>query len=612
MKTRYISLAVLLAVLIPSAKCWAQNDSSSYNESVIVVGDYRPIVENAIKLNVAPQITDTATTVQHNFKYSITPQRLTSIFSPARLGYVKITEPPTRIYNNYLRLGMGNYWSPLADLYYHSTRSKNLSYGVRAFHTSSWGSIGKADTVPSPSYYGKNHFSNTDISVYGKYILKGNHMLHGDVAYNNDYHMLYGFSDSVLFACRGVTHDSLSASQYAMGYNRVAVNLGSKSLHIDVNKFGYDVDYAFSNMWGRYGMREWTMQANGTVHYGFPMFRDYKAMAYLNMGWKGVGNHYVPLMADGSSVVDLPYAYLYATHDSARYTRHFLHANPYVDFLFGGFQFHAGARMAYGPNVMADSGAFRVYPDVMVSKSFMNDAMNISLGANGGLDANSWDELRMLNPYVGPAGELRATSHYDFFGHLRFSFNKKLELNAYARYSLYRNGLFFRLDSCYALGNVFTPYYRNYQQANIGADITFVNDEMINLTMGGNYYYTHADYHDFPLLYQPKFDAHIGARVNYKDKFLVTIQELLIGPMYGDATHSSIVNSEIGNYQYTDTIGLRSGLDVEVEYIHSRNLSLFAKFDNILCQRYLLWSHYPSQRIRVMLGLTYTIPTKKR
>ena len=606
---KYLVLA--LVALAPAVPVAAQSDSSSYNESVIVVGDYKPIIENTVKLNVAPFITDTATMMQHRFVYGITPQRLTSIFSPARLGYVKITEPPTRIYNNYLRLGMGNYWSPLADLYYHSTRNKNYSYGTRLLHASSWGSIGK-DSVGSPDYYGKNHFSTTDLSVYGKYIFKEEHLFQSSLSYNNDYHMYYGFSDSLLYARDSISHEALAPRDYSMAYNRIQWHIGAKSLNTDVNKFGYEAGYDVQNLWGRYGMGEWAMKADATVHYGFPMFKQYKAIAYLTLGWQGFGNHYNPQFADDAMTqLSLPYGYLPTTADSIQYIRHFLHGNPYVDFLFGGFQIHAGARMAMGPKQMGDTSSFHFYPDVMVSKDFMNNAMNLCMGVDGNLDPNSWDELRLINPYVAPASMLKATSHYDIFARMRFSFNKKLELNAHAVYTLYNNGLLFRLDSCYGLENVFEPYYRNYQKATVGADLTFVNDEMIRLNLGGNYYYSHADYRDFPLLYQPKFDAHLGAHINYKDKVLVGLQGLVVGPMYGDAAYTTTVNSEYGHYVMTDTLGVRYGFDAEVEYIYNRALSFFVKADNILCQRYFLWSHYPSQRLRVMLGLTYTIPTKK-
>lgn len=628
-------VAVLLLAWLPLTTLMAQNDTTVYNESVIVVGDYKPVIQESFKLNVAPTITDTNTQVEHQFEYGISPQRLTAIFSPTRLGYVKIIEPPTRIYNNYLRLGMGGYWSPLADLYYHSTRNKKLMYGVRLMHEASYGKIGRAvDTMASPDFYGKAHYRNTDISAFGKYVIKEKHQVYTDLRFQNQYNLFYGFSDSTLndWAHRThstldslmlFTHDSVAKSLYDMNYNYVAWSGGIRSLNLDVNQFGYEANLGVDALGGSYGMAEQRLAADWSLHYGFPMFKAYKGIAYLNAELEAFHNRYYPQFIDTAALLlNMPYAYQQPlVVDSMTDWSVYYRQNLYVDFLFGGFQFHAGLRMAMAPNAddTTKTTKFMLFPDVVVSKTLMHEAMNISLGATGDVDANSWNSIRLQNPYVGPAVMLRPTSHYDFFGHLRLSFNKKLELNARAEYTVLNDGLLFRLDSNYALHNVYTTYYRNYQRATVGASLTFVNDEMLSLDLGGNYYHYNArfsasDPEDYPpLLYTPKFDVHLTARINYKDKVIAHFMGLLIGPMQGDFVYDADnpYTSNMGRYQYTDTIALRAGINLQLEYIHNRALSFFVKFDNILAQRYFYWSNYPSHRFNATVGLTYTIPTKR-
>ena len=141
---------------------FAQSNDETFNESVTVTGSYNPEIEEFNKINVAPQISDTSTAMRHKFTYEVTPQRLTSLYSPTRIKAAKIIgEPTRRLYNSYLRLGFGNYWSPLAEFYYNSTRSKKLNYGAFVTHRSSWGTIGKRQKGGDfpESYYGKNHFS---------------------------------------------------------------------------------------------------------------------------------------------------------------------------------------------------------------------------------------------------------------------------------------------------------------------------------------------------------------------------------------------------------------------------------------------------------------------
>lgn len=605
--TRY---TLLFVALVLSQQALAQRDTtrSSYNESVYVQGDFKPVIEKSFKLNVAPSIVDTAETMKHSFTYGITPQRITSIFNPSRLGYVKISEPPQRLYNNYIRLGMGNYWTPMADLYYNSTRSKTLNYGARLYHQSSWGKIGKAadpDSLPSPSFYGKNHFSTTDLSLFGKYILKQNHQFSADFDYANDYNMYYGFSDSTLFARTAGVHDSLDKALYGIVYNDVNFRVGAKSLNTDLNKFGYDANVSVGNLWGRYGMSELNYSLDGTVHYGFPFLKQSKGIAYLRLGFDGWNTRSTPKYSEDSvwqmpyqymPIVANTYSYLDTTYSASRYI---LRANPYIDFIFRRFQVHAGVKLDFDKFSYVDSLRFCPFPEVILTTNFMDDALNISFGLTGDLEANDWNRIRLINPYVAPFALERATKHWDVYGHMRLTFSKKLELNVRAQLSQIKDDLNFALDTTYQLSNVFQTDFVTYTRAMLGADFTFVNDEMISLTLGGHYY---GYISDEDLRYRPNWDASIKANINYKDKVRAHLEGLLLGRMTGEWND---VNQE------NDVLPIRTGLNLEVEYLHTRALSFFVKLDNILCQRYFYWSNYPSQRLNAMLGLTYTIPTKR-
>ena len=176
----------------------------TYNESVLVKGSFRPVIEQAEKQNFPAVITDTMERIDHSFQYSISPSRLKALYEPARIKAARIIgEPATKLYNNYLRLGMGNYWSPLADLYWSSTRDTKKTYGVRINHRSSWGSL--------PDY-GKNHFGLTGVTLFGKYIVADKLQLSADANYEHDHNLYYGFTDSTLQAVLGKTRDDISVS----------------------------------------------------------------------------------------------------------------------------------------------------------------------------------------------------------------------------------------------------------------------------------------------------------------------------------------------------------------------------------------------------------------
>ena len=154
-----VLLCIGMFLVAPTATLFAQNDSSTYHESVIVVGDYNPVLDGVTeKVNVAPAVNDNvAADLQPQFRYSITPRRITSVTAASGLKAAKVVASPTRLYNNYLRLGLGHDFgnfadsNPLMDLYYMSTRHDDYAYGVRLYHQTDVTTFGKEDkTTPSP------------------------------------------------------------------------------------------------------------------------------------------------------------------------------------------------------------------------------------------------------------------------------------------------------------------------------------------------------------------------------------------------------------------------------------------------------------------------------
>ena len=548
---------------------------------MLVKGSYKPVITQAEKLNFPARITDTISRMDHSFQYSISPSRLKALYEPARIKAARIIgEPATKLYNNYLRLGVGNYWTPLADLYWSSTRDSKKTYGVRLNHLSSWGGI--------PDY-GKNHYGQTGITLFGKYIVKEKLQLYTDLNYEHDHNLYYGFTDNTLSDVMGLDRDDISRSDYRAKYNLATWNIGLRNMQLDVNKLGYAVNLRLSDLWASWHQNEFNLNLSGDIHYGFGMLRQYKGVAYLRAEWDGYSHRFRP---EG----EMPLGYLPTPiTDTLRGWRNLLKFNPYVDFIFNGLQFHTGMVLAWDAFTEGQSTTFRFFPDVVVSKKLMKEAVAVSLGFTGGMDANNWNTIRMVNPYVAPNAEQRATRHYDLSGHLRWSLSKKLEANAEACFSWMRDDLTFRQDANYQLRNVYIPYYVDDNRFTLGADLAFVNDEMLTLRAGGHYYkYGSVSTVDEVMPYRPKWDALLSADVNYKDKWLFHLEGRLLGKMEGDG----------------EELPMRYGINAEVEYRHNKALSFFLKMDNLAFQRYYYWANYPSTKGLFILGLTYTMPTR--
>lgn len=615
MKASFKTIIAALAILGLNTTLHAQTDTtaSSYNESVIVVGDYNPVLDGVTeKVNLPPAVNDNISeTLQPTFNYNITPRRISSLTPASGIKAAKVLGSPTRLYNNYLRFGVGHDFAaiadinPLLDLYYTSTRHDNYAYGARLFHNTDVTTFGRADdSQPSSTHFGRTRETDTRFDIFGKYILNKQHLFSANLAFDRQYGRYYGFSDSTLFRNLAYTRDSISFSDYAFAYNNLALNLGAQSLNTDAGKLGYDANLGLSNFWGRYDFSQFSMDLDANIHYGFPLFSKYKAIAYLRTKWQGFRHK-----ADAPATIDdLPLGYNPVTPlpDTLRSSSNLFQINPYVDFLFSGFKFHAG--LSFGFNAYNnDQTTHNLFPDLSVAKSFANNAMSLAVGFKGDYIANDWNTIRLTNPFVAPAPQTQATVDDNLYAYLRINFSKKLILNITVDNHFYQNAIFFQLDPAYRLNNVFTPYYVDYNEADFAANFTFVNDEMITMTLGAIY---NLDYNiptNTIILHDPNFTAHFDVDLNYKDKWLFTLQTLFVSSM--DAEYQT--NPTTGLNQVTQTIPAHFAIGLGAEYVHSRALSFFAHIDNLTAQRYYLWANYPAQRFNLLLGLTYTIPTKR-
>ncbi len=599
-KTKYILVSTALTLLATTGKLNAQADSSVYHESVIVVGDYKPVLDGVgEKVNVAPSTGDNIETdLIPKFNYDITPRRISPLTPTTGIKAAKVIASPTRLYDNYIRFGLGHDFAafadfnPLADLYYMSTRKENFSYGVRLFHETDITTIGKEDkSTPSPDYYGRHRQSDTRLDLFGKYILNKKHLFSASAGYDRQFIQKYGISDSTLFANVGTTHSNTDLD-IDEAYNNLSLKLAAKSLNTDTRKLGYDASVFWADFWTKSDYSQLSMDLDATVHYGFPIFSKFKGIAAMRAEFEGFRQHCTPPDTTTSDVSG----------------RHLFTINPYVDFLFKDFKIHAGLALGFNGYDNPDNTKPNLFPDITVTKSFNNNTMSLNLGFKGAYIANDWNQIRLYNPFVTYAPLTYATLDNNLFAHFRINFSKKLILNIGVDNHFYSNKMFFMLqpEATVALGNTFIPYFMDVNNMTLSGDFTFVNDEMITLTLGGEYYLYYNKAVELPLYHTPDFTIHLDADVNYKDKWFFDLSTLLVGRM--DAYY--IFNTTTGCANVTGTIPAYLGLKISAEYRYSRALSFFAKFDNLTFQRYFLWANYPAQRFNALLGLTYTFPHK--
>ena len=126
-------------------------------EQVNVVQDYKPTIVDAIKLNDNPSIID-STPLNPKLTYTFLNKKFDKNFELEPITAAKMKgEPLTKLYNSYIKVGLGTYTTPYLEAFVNSLRKKEYSVGARAKHLSS---------TYSSKDLGYAGFSDNEIGVF--------------------------------------------------------------------------------------------------------------------------------------------------------------------------------------------------------------------------------------------------------------------------------------------------------------------------------------------------------------------------------------------------------------------------------------------------------------
>ncbi|MDR2556844.1 MAG: hypothetical protein LBC49_03940, partial [Bacteroidales bacterium] len=147
-----------------SAPSSAKQPTSSFGETVLVVAPYNPtLMYKPSMLVFTPQIRDTsvvAVTPYSDYVIYSTPEK--TEYSIENVKPAKISgEPIDKLFHQHIKIGFGNYLTPLAEAYFSMGRDKNYGIAVSYKHLSSYGKI------KDYSRY-KSNFANHELDLLGQ------------------------------------------------------------------------------------------------------------------------------------------------------------------------------------------------------------------------------------------------------------------------------------------------------------------------------------------------------------------------------------------------------------------------------------------------------------
>ncbi len=525
-------------------------------EEVRVVKPYTPTLSGAEKIQLLPEIGDSVSYEQPDFDYLIFPKRFETDYRVTPIRPARMVKPQLdKLYKSELKLGGGNYLTPLAELRINQVRNSGGTFGVLLKHHSMNGKV-RLDNDEKV----EGGFNENTLEVYGKQF--GRRTIF-------EYNAGAAYDTYVHYGVDTAFSDTVTRSEMTHPFFNAHASVGFQSARPDSFHLQYDGALEYN-----YFTHDFDQMEHGVVLDGYidQMIGDFRIGSELGMSYFGHQESWDTLL-----------------------TNHFIiKVNPYISKSSAEWSFSAGLNTY--TEIQNGEVISHFYVQGKFSFNIVEEVLVPYFGVDGYQESNNYMKIVGENPYSVPGLVVRPTNHriYAYAG-LKGKVTDYLAWNVRGSYSAVDDQYFFVTDTTNELHNQFAVRYDDMTLLNVYGELNIAPTASMRVFLKGNYYNYQTSREEYAW-YRPDFDASLQARYNLGDKILADAGLFVIGPRY----YPSVTEGGDPG-KLPATVDLNLGL----EYRYTKLLSFWAKFNNMTAQPYYMWNNYPSYRFRVMLGFTY-------
>lgn len=525
-------------------------------------------------------------------RYQITDVPASSDFETSTIGGEDVAPiMKNDFYNNYIRVGIGNYGKILGDGFASYAIDDKNEIGIDAHYLSTTG-LKKDYTWDSDQrQFGVSAFIN-HYADKGKWNLTGK--------YNGSKQNYYGI--------------------YALDYN------GATDFDLEqrVNVFGIQGSY---DHYSNHILDKVSLEASflkdhfeaseSKINFGVDLAekdiylsRDYSLDGSLGFGLENITTDF--------EIQD---------KNQNKYTK--LNVTPDVKFRKDNFYISIGSAFSYlnheFNNATATNwtrnGKFYWFPKAEVQYETSSE-FKIFGGVDGGLNLNHYQSFLAENPFVLSNQVLKPTkTKYRFYGGLRGDWEETFKYEVSVNYSQMNDIMFFKGNTifdnnvaanrmAYDYANTFSAAYDNGSLLQIKAEANYFPLE--NLMFDGEVKFNqyqldnHAE-----ILNVPFVEASLGAKYRLLDNKLLLGAKAFVSSDYTANAHelSTIYNPLTSQFEYeskekdNEKIGGYFDINLSAEYNIYKNFSIFVIGNNLTNQKYETFKGYKALGAQVLGGI---------
>lgn len=537
---------------------------------VRVVAPYVPSLSDAFKINDNPRLDDVVTD-KPEFVYNVMPRALATRFELEPITAARMRgEPLAKLYQGHFRGGFGNYTTPYAEAFYNTLRSNNYSMGLHLKHLSSAGII---------KDYGFSGFSDNLAHVYGRRFW-GSNTLSGGLRYDRNVVHYYGFrpidyeGDPVLEPYL----ESLTNKDIRQRINQLNTNIGFGSHSPDSSRLGFNTSAEHNWLSDLYGASEHNLGFKGKLG---REIQDPTGMAH---------QVYISL----NSKADI----FYNVSQADTSTKGLVSIMPTVFAKAGRMKLTAGLEMAFQSDT---ASYFRVYPNIGFEAELIESHLAVHAGLSGGLDRHSLRNLLKENPFLNTRTAPLAfqnTKNLITAG-IKGAFSDNISFNLAVSSSNIDNFALFVTDTANLLPNQFTLAFDNIRRLHVRGELFSQFGTRFHARLSADYFQYNLD-QEIEAWHLPTLQLGLNLKYNMQDKIIVSADVFARNATFGRAFDNT--NNPVAQKLHDLFIDGNIG----IEYRYTRILSFFVNFYNVQNKSLERWMNYPSQKLQILGGLTWS------
>lgn len=556
MRNKIIIVCIGLLSGTISVVAQTHKNDTTLNRTVVVEREYNPIIENGTKVNVLPEVIEPNITPK-KVEYDLVAVQPTS-YSVALVAPIVAKEIEERVKLGYMRLGIGNYGNLDARAHYTFLMTPKDKL---VFDFTSYGMSGKLDQTSLAtnkdkwnSFYYRTFGSLGYEHKFDSVILN----LGGGIRVNN-----FNYGDYQEFDIPLLDKVLLKNKQR---FNKTDFSARLRSLDDDLF-IKYDISTQFMLYQRQFDIIKSKLKES-SLNTTAKLYTD------INLNRKiGLDVNMYNRVISGSEIKNSTT----------------LDMNPYYGITIDNWTFRLGANLDLG---FGHGESFLVSPDVK-AELVIADQYKFYAQATGGRIKSDFSKMEEVSPYT-----LIASTNRDSYEQINAKIGFQGNLFQGAWFSIYggfqklKDDLFQR----YEIPAYPITYFDNYDTKNgyIGAKVSYKYRQLFSFSIMSEYRNWSSDGEEYgALLFKPKFNL-VG------DLYVKPMEKLVIGINY-----KYVERKENKDIKTVFSVGKINDLSVYASYEFVKNLSAYAKLDNIFNKKYQYFYGYPVEGTNFIAGLSF-------